>query len=1101
MGALFFREPRLAALLALTLIAAGASAMLAIGRQEDPTITNLFATVTTPFPGAEPTRVEALVTDPLEAALQEVSEVALVTSSSAAGVSILQLELADTLSDDGIDTAWAEIRAALDAVRPKLPAGAGAPEFANDSSGAWSLIGALTATVPGGAVADPAMLARYADVLAGDLRRVPGTDEVERFGAPDEEVLVEVTAERLASLGLSSADVRRAIEGADAKVRAGRVRGATRDLVIEVAGELETLERVRAVPLAGGDGRVARVGDVARVARSVRAPAAELAISDGVPAILVAARLAENLQIDAWIEDVRAELERFVGDLPVGIEYRTVFDQSVYTAERLTGVGSNMAIGVGLVIAVLLVTLGLRAALIVAIVLPLVSLAAIATMNLIGLPIQQMSLTGLIVALGLLVDAAIVVTAEIGKRLRAGMARADAVGESVNRLFAPLLGSTVTTALSFAPLALLPGAAGDFVGSIAIAVIVMLLWSFVVALTVTAPLAGYVLPARGTPERGGRVGRGIARAFRGTIGWTLRHRAAAIALAAALPVTGFAAMGNLVQQFFPGVERDQFHLSVELAEGASIDATRAAVERVDAELRAADGVEQVSWTIGRSAPAFYYNLVGDRDRAPEYAQALVRSASPEATAALVPELQRTLADLVPEARVIVRDLVQGPPVSAPVELRLTGPDLDVLAELGERHREVLARADGVVAARATLEGGAPKLELDVDETAARLAGLALTDVAARLDEALEGGTGGSIVDGDEELTVRVRVGQSRRADLQGIEDLPLALPDASGVGDGDAAPGAFDALPLSAIASATLVPSSSAIARRDRERVNTVQGFIGHGLLPAQALDEVRGLLDEARIELPPGYRLEFGGDAGDRDDTVNDLLASLGIVVTLSIGSVVLSLRSFRLAGVTLLVAGLSAGLSFLSLAVFDHPFGINALIGVIGSIGVSINAALILLSGLAGNERAARGDVGAMVDVVAGSGRHIASTTLTTFGGFLPLILGGGAFWPPFAMAIAGGVLLSTVVSFGFVPPMFALVRRRAERAPRAGRASFSTPDTAPTGAIVSFGPSLGVFTRAAIERLVGDAADGPVVEDGGDENQALLGVGVFWRPAPDG
>ncbi len=1046
MGALFFREPRLAALLALTLIAAGASAMLAIGRQEDPTITNLFATVTTAFPGAEPTRVESLVTDPLEAALQEVSEVDLIESSSAAGVSILQIELADTLTDDEIDTAWTEIRAALDAVRPTLPGGAGTPEFANSSSGAWSLIGALSATDVGGEVVDLAMLARYADVLAGDLRRVPGTEEVERFGAPDEEILVEIHAERLASLGLSSADVTRAIERADAKVRAGRVRGATNDLVIELGGELETLERVRAVPLAGGDGRVVRVGDVARVSRTVRTPAAELAISDGEPAILVAARLQENLQIDAWMGDVRLRLERFAQDLPVGLEYRTVFDQSVYTAERLTDVGLNMAIGVALVIIVLLVTLGLRAALIVAVVLPLVSLAAIATMNLIGLPIQQMSLTGLIVALGLLVDAAIVMTDEIGKRLRAGMSRADAVGDSVSRLFAPLLGSTVTTALSFAPLALLPGAAGDFVGSIAIAVIVMLLWSFVVALAITAPLAGYLLPADGGPERGGRMGAGIAQAFRATIRWTLAHRGAAIALSVALPVTGFAAMGSLVQQFFPGVERDQFHLSVELADGASIDATRAAVTRVDEVLRAADGVEQVAWTIGKSAPPFYYNMIGDRDRAPHYAQALVRSTSPEATAALVPELQRTLGDVAPEARVIVRDLVQGPPVSAPVELRLVGPDLGTLATLGERYREVLVRAESVSVARATLEGGAPKLALDVDETAARLAGFGLTDVAARLDEALEGGTGGSIVDGDEELPVRVRTGDARRADLQGIEDLPLTLPSANA----NANASAFDALPLSAIASASLVPSSSAIARRDRERVNTVQGFISYGLLPAQALDEVRDLLDEAAIELPPGYRLEFGGDAGDRDDTVNDLLASLGIVVTLSIASVVLSLRSFRLAGVTLLVAALSAGLSFLALAVFDYPFGINALIGVIGSIGVSINAALILLSGLSADERAARGDADAMVDVVAGSGRHIVSTTLTTFGGFLPLILGGGAFWPPFAMAIAGGVLLSMVVSFGFVPTMFALVRRRVEREPRTARGSMRARDPVPTGVV---------------------------------------------------
>ena len=199
--------------------------------------------------------------------------------------------------------------------------------------------------------------------------------------------------------------------------------------------------------------------------------------------------------------------------------------------------------------------------------------------------------------------------------------------------------------------------------------------------------------------------------------------------------------------------------------------------------------------------------------------------------------------------------------------------------------------------------------------------------------------------------------------------------------------------------------------------------------------------IDAAGLVPPPGYRLELGGDAGERDDTVNDLLASLGIIVTLSIAAVVLSLGSFRLTLVALLVAGLSAGLSFLALAAFRYPFGIQGLIGVIGSIGVSINAALILLTGLKGNARAAAGDLEAMVDVVAGSGRHIVSTTLTTFGGFLPLILGGGAFWPPFAMAIAGGVLLSSVVSFGFVPAAFRMVYGRGE-----GRVEREAPAVGP-------------------------------------------------------
>ncbi len=988
MSTLFFREPRFVALLALTLIAAGASALLAIGRQEDPTITNLFATVTTLYPGAEPARVEALVTEPIETALQDIADVDLIESSSAPGVSIVQLELIDTLDDAAIDAAWADVRAALDGLDGELPAGTGTPDFDRSAAGAWSMIGALTITRDKENVPLLATVRRYADVLATDLRRIAGTDAVELFGVPDEEILVEIEPRGLASMSLTAADVAGALRTADAKVSAGQLRGARQNLAIELDGELDSVERVERVPLQGDDARIVRVGDVANVRKAVRMPATELAFADGAAAVLIAARIEDDRQIDVWMNDARAAVARFDDKLPDGLSHHIVFDQSAYTAERLSDVGINMAIGVALVVLVLLITLGLRAALIVALVLPLVSLAAVATMNLIGLPIQQMSLTGLIVALGLLVDAAIVMTDEIGKRLRAGLSRSDAVGESVHRLTAPLLASTVTTALSFLPLALLPGAAGDFVGSIAIAVIIMLLWSFFIAMTVTAALAGWMLPMGSSGQRTHASFVRVADLFERTIGLALRYPIAAIMFSLVLPLIGFASMGTLVQQFFPGVERDQFHLEVELAEGTPITRTRETVLALDRKLRAAQGVEQVSWVLGKSAPPFYYNMVGDRDRASHYAQALVRSASPEATASLVPELQRTLGDEVPEARVIVRDLVQGPPVTAPVELRLVGPDLEVLTALGERYRAVLSATDSIVVTRATLEGGAPKLVFDIDETAARIAGFGLTDVAALIDSTLEGETGGSIIDATEELPVRVRAGVSSRANLADIVDLPIVLPARTGeVVEGEANSPAFDAIPLSAIATARLAASTTAIARRDTERVNTIQGFISYGLLPAEALIEVQAALNEADIELPPSYRLEFGGDAGDRNDTVNDLLASLGIIVTLSIASVVCSLGSFRLSLVTILVAGLSAGLSFLALAVFRYPFGINALIGIIGSIGVSINAALIILTALKQDARAAAGDVEAMVRVVTGSGRHIVSTTLTTFGGFLPI------------------------------------------------------------------------------------------------------------------
>lgn len=1028
MSTLFFRQPRLVALTMLVLIAAGVSAIFSIGRQEDPTITNLFATITAVYPGAEPSRVEALVTEKIETELREVAEIDVIESTSASGIAIVNIELIDTLSDNRIEQVWADVRDRLDDAAIEFPPGVSAPELETDGAGAFTAISALIPE-PG---TSASIVQRYAESLADQLRQVSGTDTVELFGEIDEEILVKIDPSVLSSLSLAVDQVSAAISDADAKVQAGRLRTSAVDYVIEVQGEIDALKRVREIPITANDRTVARVGDIAEVIKGAKVPAEEFAFSSGQPAILVAAQISDDLQVDVWMQDIKRSLAQFESSLPRSIKHELVFDQSIYTAERLGGVMLNMAIGMVLVIVVLLFTLGARSALIVAMVLPLVTLASIATMNLFGLAIHQMSLTGLIVALGLLVDAAIVMTDEIRRRLGAGDDRLTAVKGSVNRLFAPLLASTLTTALSFMPMVLLPGPAGDFVGSIAIAVIMMLCWSFVIAITVTAAVAGWILPADVNPSSTSAVpdrGNVFTGLFRQSLAFSMRRPMSAVMLALVLPLLGFASAATLKAQFFPGVDRDQFYIEVALAEGSAIEHTRKLALAIDDVLSATDGIRQVSWVVGKSAPAFYYNMVADKDRAPEFAQALVTTASPSATAALVPSLQATLDEAFPAAQIIVRGLVQGPPVDAPVELRLVGSELEQLRRFGDELRGIVSRVEEVTAARTSLAYGPPKVSFRVDEDEARLAGFQLTGIARQLEAALEGALGGSLIEGTEELPIRVRVGDVSRADLNTIANLPMlsGLPNSSD-------PFAYDAVPLSSLADVTLRPAQSAIPRRNGERVNTVQAFLQYGVLPEEALTKVLAAMEQVGFELPEGYRLQVGGDSDARDDTLNSLLAPLGIIVTLSIASVVLTLNSFRLAAVTLVVAVLSAGLSMLALAVFQYPFGINAIIGVIGSIGVSINAAIIILTGLKQDTLARKGSEDAMVAVVLGSSRHIFSTTITTFGGFLPLILAGGGFWPPFAMSVAGGVLLSMVLSFYFTPPMFKLVYAGRPRPVRA-------------------------------------------------------------------
>ncbi|MEM7508113.1 MAG: efflux RND transporter permease subunit [Pseudomonadota bacterium] len=1030
MDTMLYDRPRYLALALLVVAALGTFAFNTIGRQEDPTITNLFATVITPYPGADPARVEALVTEKIETELREIPEIDTISSTSRTGVSSVKIELSQFITKTQIEQAWAEIRDALSDAAREFPASVPEPEFDNDRVGAFTAIASITAIA--GRDVPPGIMGRLAEDLQQRLRQVPTTKLVDLYGEPVEELRVEIDADALASLGLTPDAVAQAIGAADAKVSSGRVRAGETDYLIEVAGEIQALDRVRDVPLISGvDGGMVRVGDIATVTRTHEQPSPTLAFVDGRPAVMVAARVEDDMQVDIWAKAVRAEIAAAQATMPGGLELRLLFDQSTYTAERLGEVATNMIIGVALVIAVLFVSMGWRSALIVGAMLPLTSLLSLVILEKLGVTIHQMSVTGLIVALGLLVDAAIVTTDEIRRRLQTGMPRGEAVGGAVRRLTTPLGASTITTVLAFVPMAALPGPAGDFVGAIALSVIVMLFSSLVLALTVTPAIAGFLLPeGQGAPRwwRDGVQGAGIARTFARTLDASLRWRRLAMAAAALPAVIGFLAFPTLKAQFFPEVDRDQFHVQLELANGSAIGRTAEAAQSADHILRATPGIEQVQWVVGRSAPAFYYNMLDNRDGDPTFAEGLVTTASPDATARIIPDLQTRLDAALPEARVLVRGLKQGPPVDAPVELRLVGPSLEVLRSLGEDARARMRDVPSIIHSRATLAGGAPKLIFDFDEDKVRLAGLTLGDVARQLQTLTEGALGGSLVEGPEELPVRVRLAGPERAAADRLTALTIVPPGAAAPRNG------FPGIPLLALGELRIEPADSAIARRDGERVNTVQAFLSHGVLPDVALQDLQTRLAADPIVLPAGYRIEWGGDSDARGETIRNLMSVVGLVVVGTLATIVLTFNSWRLSGVTLIVAGLSMGLSLLALEIFRYPFGIQALIGVIGAIGVSINAAIIILTALQNDPRAASGDRNAIRDVVMGSSRHILSTTITTFGGFLPLILAGGGFWPPFAMAIAGGVLLSAIVSFYFVPPAFSLLspKRVAEQVP---------------------------------------------------------------------
>ena len=1010
-------DRRLLVLAVLFVLALGAGAIQTLPRAEDPTIQARSAAITTPYPGASALRVEALVTQVIEEELRTLAEIDEITSTSRADVSIVSLQLLDEIDD--VAPVWSRVRDKLADIAPLLPEGAGDPDLNDDAGYAYTVAFAVRAE---GEAVDDVILQRYAHELADVLRSVPETEHVEVHGDAPEVVEVSVSETALQAAGLDVSDVAGALARSDARASAGAVAGADTALTVELAGSFDTLDRLRGVPIATSSEGSLVLGDLATLQRTVAAPAPEVAFLDGERAIFVGARMQPGARVDLWVPTVLKAVEG--ADRHVrGIETVLVFEQAGYTTERLASVLVSLVQGLAIVVVVLFFTMGIRAALSVGLAIPLTALMTVALFPLAGITLHQMSIIGIVVALGLMVDNAIIMTNDLQNDLTRGHSHREAARIALRKLFFPLLASTVTTMLAFMPIILLPGGAGEFVGPMSIAVICALASSFVVSMFFVPALSPMLLRAPGGSQ-GGWLARGvslgpIARAFAAATGFLIRRPLVGLALSVAPVAVGMASLPTVPTVFFPFADRDQFRLEIKLPQSTVIDRTAELAREISTVVRAQDGVTRTMTFVGAAAPQLYYNVVSSESANPAYADMIVDAVDPARTASLIPALQRELSALFPEAAIAVHRYAFGPPVGAPIELRIHGPDLDTLAGLGQRAAGILADVPGTVRAQSTLHRDAVKLEVQVDEDAARRAGLDLGAIAEQLDGALSGRQGGFVLEGSERLPVSVRLRADRRRDATDLTAASL-IP----VGANETAAG----VPLAAIASIRPVPAWTDIERIDGRRYQSVSAFVEYGVLPSTVQDRFEQALGEAGFEVPPGYRMGFEGAQGQRTEAVGRLLSQVTTLLVAAVTVLVLTFGSFRRMGLVFASGILALGFGFLVLSLSGHPFGFIIVVGVMGLIGVGLNDTIVILSALDGDEDARTGRADAVTAVVTGeAARHIWSTTITTAGGFVPLILLGGDFWPPFATVFAGGLLLLTLIAFVFTPCAYRLVLAR--------------------------------------------------------------------------
>jgi len=1039
MFTLFYRNTRLLILTIILITVWGISSYFALPRLEDPELVSRFAIMKTFFPGADAERVENLVTEKIENKLTEIEEIDQYNSTSRAGSSIIQIELQDSVSKQEVDAVWSRVRNKIDEAQVELPANITEPELEEGKVKAYALIAGLTWQQDD--QPNYGILRRQAEVLKERLEGISGTEEVELLGDPDEEIIVEINPQALASYNLTATELSQQIAQSDSKIAAGQLRGNEQNLLIEVAGELDTLARIREIPISFGDnGQFVTLENIATIRKGITEPANELALINGYPGVAIAVHVESGQKLDLWRKAVQPKITEFQSELPSSIGLPIIFDQSSYVEARLNNLNLNFLFGAALVFGITVVMMGWRSGLIVGTALPLSVLMVLGWMNWFNIPLHQMSITGLIIALGILIDNAIIMVDEVQNQLRQLTKAKTAITNSVKTLFVPLLSATLTTVIAFLPIALLPGATGEFVGAIAVTVIIAVSCSLFISLTIIPALTARLhptFPTSPTPSTpstspSGWLQSGVSfpaltRLYQRSLKWTLVNPVLSIFLALLIPIIGFIQAGNLEQQFFPAADRDQLQIELELSSSASLTQTQTLIKQIRQQIIDYPEVKDVHWLLGTSIPPFYYNLTSGKEQQANYAQALVQLKS-LASSSVAQKLQTELDTAFPAARIIVRQLEQGPPFAAPIEVRIYGSNLATLQALGEEARQTLVQIPDITHTRASLDEIQPQLQLQVDEEQARLAGLDRTTIAQQLDTTLEGAVGGSVLEGTEELPVRVRLGNRDRANLAQISSLDLIATSPSRNSNQN---NPLSTVPLDSLGKVQVKPELAQVTHYNGQRVNTVQAFLTAGILPAEILSQFQAKLAANNFVLPPGYTYEFGGEAEEKNDALGGLVSTVGVLIIIMIAVLVLSLRSFQLAAIIGIVAIASGGLGIFSVWLFGYPFGFNPIIGTVGLIGIAVNDSIVVLDAISNHPVAKTGNPKAIQQVVLHSTRHIISTTLTTAIGFMPLLLSGGEFWQPLAVAIAGGIIGATFIALYFVPPAYYLLKSQSRKA----------------------------------------------------------------------
>lgn len=991
------------------LAALGIAAFLSIPRSVDPHFPIPFVTVVASQPGADAADMEETIAKPIEETVQGLDDIEQIQSSSSDGLSIITIEFAwSSDPEDKFNDAVREVSA----VRDRLPEGTQLEFRRSRTTRAAMLQYALISEE-----ASWRRMEKYADDLAERLTRVNGIRETDIYGLPAAEVRVAIDPARLAEYRLPAGEVSAALARSGADLPAGVVHVGDARLNVDAGGAFRTLAEIEATPLrAPGDASLS-VGDVAEVDWAADEQLHVVRV-DGQRSVLLAAQQKDGLNALAIRKDVEREMRAFRASLPPDIELANVFDQTIEIRERLSVLARDFAIALGLVLITLL-PLGPRASAIVMVSIPLSLASGVLAMQLTGFSLNQLSIAGFILSLGLLVDDSIVVTENISRHLRLGASRLEAALSGTSEIKAAVLGSTGVLIFAFLPIASLPGGAGMFTRSLPLAVIFTVAASLVVSLTIIPFLASRLLRRDDDPDGNifmRTVQRGIDRAYTPLLHralarprrWFVATMALCLSALFLVPVLGFT--------LFPEADVPFFLIEVRTPEGTGVEGTDRVVRRVAARAAEQPGVRTVIEHAGGGGPQVFYNVFSDYEQTREGAVVVVlEDWDPAESPAILEQLRAEFSD-VAEAEILVRRFQNGAPVEAPLAIRVAGPELAEINRISEDVAAVLAAHPGTRDVNNPLAESRIDLNIGLDRQKAALLGVSPDQLRRTLRLSLLGETAGTFRDEEgDSYPVTVRLPMDERREWEALQN--VYVPNDRG------AP-----VPVGQIA--TPYPES-VVPRIDRyqlERVNVVTSFVQQGFLASEVLGEIGDELDA--IELPPGYVLALAGEA----EATAESFSGLGLIALLAVagvfGVLVAEFGGFR---ETIVVAGV-VPLGFfgglIALFVTGYPISYTAVIGFVALIGIEIKNSILLVdftSKLRGRGLPLRQAVEQAAEIRF---LPVLLTSVTAVLALLPLALEGTSLYAPLAIVIIGGLISSTVLSRIVTPVMYLLIARGHER-----------------------------------------------------------------------